>query len=64
MTDKNVLGELVALLGADIVKAPDATLLEKHTHDYCVHGRQDVGVQALVPVADLVRAEAGRFLAP
>jgi FAD/FMN-containing dehydrogenase len=48
MTDKNLLGELVALLGGDIVKAPDATLLEKHTHDYCVHARTDVGVQALV----------------
>ncbi len=48
MTDKNVLGELVALLGADIVMAPDAALLKKHTHDYCVHGRTDVGVIELV----------------
>ncbi len=48
MTDNKLMGELVALLGSDIVRAPDATLLEKHTHDYCVHGRQDVGVLAMV----------------
>jgi FAD/FMN-containing dehydrogenase len=48
MTSKNVLGDLVALVGADIVLAPDGALLEKHTHDFCVHGRQDVGVMALV----------------
>jgi FAD/FMN-containing dehydrogenase len=48
MTEKEVLGELMSLLGGDIVKAPDAALLEKHTHDYCVHGRTDVGVLALV----------------
>jgi len=48
MTENKVLGDLVTLLGGDIVKGPDTTLLEKHTHDYCVHGRTDVGVLALV----------------
>jgi len=48
MTKNEVLGELESLLGSDVVKAPDAALLEKHTHDYCVHGRTDVGVLALV----------------
>jgi FAD/FMN-containing dehydrogenase len=48
MTDQKVLADLIALVGADVVAAPDATLLEKHTHDYCVHGRRDVGVMALV----------------
>jgi len=48
MTENNVLGELVSLLGGDIVQAPDASLLEKHTRDYCVQGRTDVGVLALV----------------
>ena len=48
MIDKKILGDLVALVGADVALAPDATLLEKHTHDYCVHGRTDVGVMALV----------------
>ena len=48
MTKNEVLGELESLLGGDIVKAPDAALLQKHTHDYCVHGRTDVGVLALV----------------
>ena len=49
MTDnKNVLQDLVALVGADVAVAPDATSLARHTHDYCVHGRTDVGVMALV----------------
>ena len=48
MTKNEILGELESLLGGDIVKAPDAALLQKHTHDYCVHGRTDVGVLALV----------------
>ena len=48
MTDAKVLGELVALVGADVALAPDAALLEKHTADYCVAGRRDVGVLALV----------------
>jgi FAD/FMN-containing dehydrogenase len=48
MTEQEVLGEMMSLLGGDIVKAPDAALLEKHTHDFCVHGRTDVGVLALV----------------
>jgi len=48
MTDQKVLQDLVALVGADIVLAPDAALLEKHSSDYCVHGRRDVGVMALV----------------
>lgn len=48
MTDRKVLADLVALVGADVAVAPDATLLEKHTHDFCVHGEPDVGVMALV----------------
>ena len=48
MTDNKVLGELQALLGADVALAPDAASLARHTHDYCVHGRTDVGVMALV----------------
>jgi FAD/FMN-containing dehydrogenase len=49
MTDnKNVLGDLQGIVGADVAVAPDATSLARHTHDYCVHGRTDVGVLALV----------------
>jgi FAD/FMN-containing dehydrogenase len=47
MTDGKVLADLAALIGADVVLAPDATLLDKHTHDFCVTGRKDVGVLAL-----------------
>ncbi len=48
MTDRNVLADLQALVGPDVAMAPDATSLERHTHDYCVHGRTDVGVMAIV----------------
>src|SRR5690349_13417151 len=48
MTDGKVLADLTALLGADVVVAPGDTLLDKHTKDFCVTGRRDVGVQALV----------------
>src|SRR5512139_1842348 len=49
MTDNgNVLGDLQALVGPDVAIAPDATSLARHTHDYCVHGRTDVGIMALV----------------
>ncbi len=48
MTDGQVLEDLAALVGADVVLAPDPALLEKHTSDYCVQGKPDVGVMALV----------------
>jgi FAD/FMN-containing dehydrogenase len=47
-TTAQILSDLGALLGADIVQAVDATSLERLTHDYCVHGRKDVGIHALV----------------
>ena len=48
MNDQQVLSDLIALVGGDVALAPDATSLDRHTHDYCVHGRKDVGVIALV----------------
>lgn len=48
MTDGKVLADLKALLGADVVLAPGETLLEKHTRDFCVTGKPDAGVMALV----------------
>jgi FAD/FMN-containing dehydrogenase len=48
MTDGKVLADLTALLGADIVQAPSDTLLDKHTKDFCIVGRRDVGVMALL----------------
>ncbi len=48
MTDDKVLADLQALVGADIALAPTATLLEKHTRDFCVTGAATVGVRALV----------------
>ncbi|MET0282713.1 MAG: FAD-binding oxidoreductase, partial [Steroidobacteraceae bacterium] len=48
MTDTKVLADLTALVGADVALAPSATLLDKHTRDYCVTGERDVGVLALV----------------
>jgi FAD/FMN-containing dehydrogenase len=48
MNEQQVQQDLAALVGADVAMAPTETLLEKHTHDYCVHGRSDVGVMALV----------------
>ncbi len=48
MSDGKVLADLTALLGADVVVAPGDALLDKHTRDFCVTGRRDVGVLALV----------------
>jgi FAD/FMN-containing dehydrogenase len=48
MTDGKILADLRVLLGAEVVVAPGATLLDKHTSDFCVHGRRDIGVLALV----------------
>jgi FAD/FMN-containing dehydrogenase len=48
MTASKVLQDLVALVGADIALAPTAPLLDKHTADFCVQGRRDAGVMALV----------------
>ncbi|MBV8853354.1 MAG: FAD-binding oxidoreductase [Sinobacteraceae bacterium] len=48
MTDGDtVVAELRALAGSDIVVRPDATNLQRHTHDYCVRGNTEVGVLAL-----------------
>jgi FAD/FMN-containing dehydrogenase len=47
MNSTAVLADLIALVGNDIALAPDATSLARHTHDYCVHGRTDVGIIAL-----------------
>jgi FAD/FMN-containing dehydrogenase len=47
-TTAKIVADLSALVGADLVQAIDATLLERLTHDYCVHGRKDVGIHALV----------------
>ncbi|MEJ0098762.1 MAG: FAD-binding oxidoreductase [Pseudomonadota bacterium] len=48
MSDNKVLAGLTGLLGNDVVVAPDATLLDKHTRDFCVIGNRDAGVLALV----------------
>ena len=47
-TTAKIVADLSARVGADVVQAIDATLLERLTHDYCVHGRKDVGIHALV----------------
>ena len=47
-TTAKIVADLSALIGADVVQAIDASLLERLTHDYCVHGRKDVGIHALV----------------
>jgi FAD/FMN-containing dehydrogenase len=47
-TTARIVADLSALVGTDVVQAIDATLLERLTHDYCVHGRKDVGIHALV----------------
>jgi FAD/FMN-containing dehydrogenase len=47
-TTAKIVADLSALVGADVVQAIDATLLDRLTHDYCVHGRKDVGIHALV----------------
>jgi FAD/FMN-containing dehydrogenase len=43
----NVFSELAQLLGSDIVVAPDAQNVTRHTRDYCVQGDPDVGILAL-----------------
>ncbi len=48
MTDEKVLASLQALVGADVALAPTASLLEKHTRDFCVTGAAGVQVHALV----------------
>jgi FAD/FMN-containing dehydrogenase len=47
-TDSSIYAQLAALLGADLVQPIDASNLDRLTHDYCVIGRKDVGVLALV----------------
>jgi len=47
-TRSAALAELTALLGDEVVKAPDADALARHTRDYGVQGSVDVGVLALV----------------
>lgn len=42
-----MLAELSALLGGDIVVAPDAQNVVRHTRDYCVEGNPGVGILAL-----------------
>jgi FAD/FMN-containing dehydrogenase len=48
MTPENsVISELVQLLGADVVVAPDAQNVVRHTRDFCVQGDPAVGILAL-----------------
>ena len=47
-TGNSTLTALTALLGADIVQAPDKANLVRHTRDFCVQGDADIGVLALV----------------
>jgi FAD/FMN-containing dehydrogenase len=47
-TNDGVLADLKALAGDDVAVAPDATSLARHTHDFCVQGRSDIGIMALV----------------
>jgi FAD/FMN-containing dehydrogenase len=42
-----VAAELAELVGQDVVAAPDAQNLVRHTRDYCVQGDPDVGILAL-----------------
>ncbi len=44
---ERVLPELTQLLGAEVVVAPEAASLARHTRDYCVQGKADVGILAL-----------------
>jgi FAD/FMN-containing dehydrogenase len=44
---RDVLADLTRLVGADVVVAPDAENLLRHTSDYCVRGDPQVGVLAL-----------------
>jgi FAD/FMN-containing dehydrogenase len=43
----SVIADLTALVGADVVVAPDAHNVARHTRDYCVQGDPDVGLLAL-----------------
>jgi FAD/FMN-containing dehydrogenase len=43
----NVFAELTQLLGVEVVAAPAADSLARHTRDYCVQGKADVGIRAL-----------------
>jgi FAD/FMN-containing dehydrogenase len=43
----NVVSELADLVGADIVVAPDAGNVVRHTRDFCVQGDPAVGILAL-----------------
>jgi FAD/FMN-containing dehydrogenase len=45
---QKIFTDLTALLGADLVLAPDATSRERHTRDYCVQGDPNVELLALV----------------
>jgi FAD/FMN-containing dehydrogenase len=47
-TTEKILADLSALVGPDVVQPIDATLRDRLTHDYCVHGNKDVGIHALV----------------
>jgi FAD/FMN-containing dehydrogenase len=42
-----VLTDLAELAGADVIVAPDAENLARHTSDYCVQGDPEVGILAL-----------------
>ena len=46
-TSNTTLAALTGLLGPDIVIAPDAANVVRHTRDYCVQGDAGVGVLAL-----------------
>lgn len=46
-THNDVVSELVRLVGADIVVAPDRQNVVRHTSDYCVQGDPAVGILAL-----------------
>jgi len=43
----HLVAELAALVGSEIVVAPDAQNVLRHVSDYCVIGRADVGIRAL-----------------
>jgi FAD/FMN-containing dehydrogenase len=45
--ENSVISELVQLLGADVVVAPDAQNVVRHTRDFCVQGDRAVGILAL-----------------
>ena len=45
--ENSVISELVQLLGADVVVAPDAQNVVRHTRAFCVQGDRAVGILAL-----------------